>query len=89
MHVCVFKKDRQKGYTSLLVSDAEKSARESSMKGVCVMASKGAWIANKEIFEKNGFKEVDNRGRFELLAKKWDSATPDPKLFDWTAQQKI
>ena len=82
------KKDRNQGYGSLLIGEAEKDARTSGMDGLCVMSSKGAWIADKSVFEKNGFKEVDQRGRFELLSKKWNLAVTDPKLFDWTARQK-
>lgn len=82
------KQDRNKGYGSQLIDEAEKEAKDQNLAGLCVMASKGVWIANKEIFVKNGFREVGSRGRFELLVKKWDSATADPKLFDWTIQQK-
>lgn len=82
------KKDRHKGYGSLLINEAEKDAQELGFAGVCTMTSKGAWIANKSLFEKNGFMEVDGKGRFELLSKKWDTTTPDPKLFDWTTQRK-
>ena len=82
------KHDRKKGYGSQLIGEAERDAKAQNMVGLCVMASKGPWIANKEIFEKNDFREVDSRGRFELLAKKWNSKTADPKLFDWTIQQK-
>ena len=81
------KKDRGKGYGSLLIDQVEKDAKRKEMAGVCVMTSKGAWIANKSIFEYNGFKAVDSRGRFELLSKKWDTTVPDPKLIDWTKQQ--
>ncbi|AKA34250.1 GNAT family N-acetyltransferase [Flagellimonas lutaonensis] len=82
------KKDRNKGYGSTLINEAEKDAKARGMAGVCVMASKGAWIADKGIFEKNGFQQVDKKGRFELLSKKWDAKAPDPKLHDWTVQQK-
>lgn len=82
------KKDRNQGIGGLLIDDAEKDARNRGMNGLCVMTSKGAWITNKTIFEKNGFKEVDQRGRFELLSKKWKASVPEPQLFDWTAQQK-
>jgi len=81
------KKDRNKGYGSLLIDEAEKEAKARNMSGVCVMTSKGAWIADRSIFEKNDFKEVDSRGRFELLSKKWDTTVPDPILIDWTKQQ--
>lgn len=82
------KKDRKKGYGSLLVQESEKQALARGMSGVCVMASKGTWIAEGGIFKKNGFQVVDRRGRFELLSKKWDSRAPDPKLRDWNVQQK-
>lgn len=82
------KKDRQKGFGSMLIDEAELEAKKHNMSGLCVMTSKGAWIANKAIFEKHGFKEVDHRGRFELLSKAWDDKASNPKLYDWTLQQK-
>lgn len=81
------KKERNKGYGSILIRESEKEAKALNMSGICVMASKGPWIATKSIFENNGFREVHRRGRFELLSKKWDAETPDPQLLDWTAKQ--
>ena len=81
------KKDRNKGYGSLLIAEVEKDAKREGLAGVCVMSSKGTWIADNGIFDDNGFKKIDQRGRFELLFKKWDTAVPDPKLLDWTKQQ--
>ncbi|WP_299113923.1 GNAT family N-acetyltransferase [uncultured Winogradskyella sp.] len=82
------KKDRELGYGSQLISEAEKEAKTKGMDGLCVMTSKGSWIADKRLFEKNGFKEIDKRGRFELLTKKWNENSENPKLLDWTMQQK-
>jgi len=82
------KKDRNKGYGKMLISEAEKEAKKLQLSGLCVMTSNGSWIANKDIFNKYGFTEVDKRGRFELLSKSWDKNADDPKLFDWTKQQK-
>ncbi|MGB5667704.1 MAG: GNAT family N-acetyltransferase [Maribacter sp.] len=82
------KKERNQGYGTLLITEAEKDAEKRGMAGLCVMTSKGAWIATKSIFENNGFKEVDCLGRFELLSKKWDTKVPDPKLINWTEKQK-
>ncbi|NND04939.1 MAG: GNAT family N-acetyltransferase [Saprospiraceae bacterium] len=82
------KQDRNKGYGSQLIMEAEKEAKEQDMAGLCVMASRGAWIANNEIFKKNGFQKVDTRGRFDLSAKKWDTTVDDPALLDWTSQQR-
>ncbi|MDJ0646857.1 MAG: YoaP domain-containing protein, partial [Flavobacteriaceae bacterium] len=82
------KNDRNKGLGSQLVKEAEKDAKAKNMAGLCVMTSKGAWITDKRLFEMNGFKQVDKRGRFELMSKKWDLEVPEPKLIDWTTQQK-
>lgn len=82
------KKDRNVGYGTMLIQEAEKEAKKLDMSGVCVMTSHGSWIANKSIFEKYGFTQVDKRGRFELLSKKWNTAANDPKLLDWTEKQK-
>ena len=82
------KKDRNQGLGTLLLAAAEREAKAFNMKGLCVMTSKGSWIANKDLFMKNGFTQVDQRGRFELLVKKWEESVPDPQLLDWTQQQK-
>ena len=82
------KKDRNQGYGSALLKEAEKEAIAKAMDGLCVITSKGAWLADKTLFEKNGFTIVDKRDRFELLSKKWNSNANDPKLRDWTQQQK-
>ncbi len=82
------KNDRNKGLGSQLVKEAEKDTKAKNMAGLCVMTSKGAWITDKRLFEMNGFKQVDKRGRFEFMSKKWDLEVPEPKLIDWTAQQK-
>lgn len=80
--------DKGKGFGSMLLQTCEDDARARGMSGVAAMTSKGTWIAGNRLFEKNGFIEVDRRGRFELMAKKFEAATPDPKLIDWTARQK-
>ena len=81
------KKDRQKGFGSILIDAVEKEAKNIKLKGICTMSSNGPWIATKKIFENNGLKQVAKKGRFELLSKKWDSNVPDPKFIDWTANQ--
>ena len=87
--IVVFAKDmRGKNIASQLIQLCEKEAREKKKLGVCVMSSKGPWIANRSIFEKNGFAEVAKKDRFVLLAKKFDEAAPDPELFDWISKQK-
>lgn len=82
------KKDRHNGYGAMLINDAEQEAKQIGMSGLCVMTSNGSWITKKDIFENLGFIQVDQRGRFELLSKKWNTDAEDPKLLDWTKQQK-
>ncbi|MEO9485197.1 MAG: GNAT family N-acetyltransferase [Ekhidna sp.] len=82
------KKERSKGYGSMLIEDAEKEAKAKGMDGICVMTSKGGWLANKSLFEKNGFKQIEAKDRFELMAKTWNGGAGNPKFYNWTKQQK-
>jgi L-amino acid N-acyltransferase YncA len=82
------KKDRNLGYGALLIDEVSKEAKAQNMKGLCVMTIDDAWITNKSIFKKEGFLEVDKRGRFELLSKSFISNTVQPKLIDWTIEHK-
>jgi GNAT superfamily N-acetyltransferase len=82
------KKDRKKGYGSRLIQAAEEDAFTRGFDGLCTMTSQGAWLADKSIFERNGFVQIDQRGRFELMSKKWNAVAKDPELLDWTSQQK-
>ena len=81
------KKERNKGYGSLLIQDAENEAKVLGLDGLCVMTSTGGWLANKTLFEKNGFQQIEAKDRFELLAKTWNNSAGKPKFHDWTSQQ--
>ncbi len=78
------KNDKEKGYGSALVTACEEDALSQNMSGVAVMTSKGSWITDKRLFEKNGYSECDKRGRYELMVKMFNGNNPDPKLIDWT-----
>lgn len=80
-------KNKNKGYGSLLIDACEADAKSQGMKGICTMTSKGAWITDKRIFEKNGYREISKKDRFELVSKKWDTTADDPQFLDWTKQQ--
>lgn len=82
------KKDRGLGNGTLLLKECEKDAGNRNMDGVCVMTSKGPWIADHRLFERNGYHKVDQRGRFELWSKKWNTAAADPELADWTVDRE-
>lgn len=88
---CIYiysKKERSKGYGSLLVESAEKAAKAKGLDGLCVMTSTGGWLANKNLFLENGFQEIEVKDRFELMAKTWNKNAKEPKFLDWHSQQK-
>jgi hypothetical protein len=78
---------KEKGIGSFLLQICEQDARDMDKSGICAMSSKGAWLANKSLYEKNGFIVGDRLGRFELLIKSFDSRTSKPGFIDWTKQQ--
>lgn len=80
------KSSRGKKIASSLVKECINDAADSGKSGVCVMTSDGPWIANKTLFEKNGFIIACSRGRFELMYLSFGDKSPKPELYDWTAQ---
>lgn len=88
---CIYiysKKERNKGYGSRLIQEAQNEAKAKGMDGVCVITSKGSWLANKSLFEKVGFKQIEAKDRFELLSNTWNNSAAKPKFYNWTKQQK-
>lgn len=87
---CMFvyrKNDRENGVGSELLKVCEQEAKSKGMKGLVAMTSDGSWIADKRLFLKNGFIEIDKRGRFELVAKNFDGSNHSASIIDWTKQQ--
>lgn len=82
------KKDRNHGFGAMLIEEAINEAKKLGLSGVCTMTSNGSWVAEKKVFEQNGFIQVDKRGRFELMSKKWNNKIQAPKLIDWKSNQK-
>ena len=74
-------KFKNKGYGSLLVDECIKDAETQGKAGVAVIASEGPFMANKELFLKNGFREVQKSGVFTLLVKQLRKAA-EPKFKD-------
>jgi ribosomal protein S18 acetylase RimI-like enzyme len=74
-------KFKNKGYGSLLVEECIKDAKEQGKAGVAVIASEGPFMAKKDLFLKNGFREVQALGVFSLLVKQLRKA-PEPKFKD-------
>lgn len=84
-----YKEHTGKGNASTLLEQCKETAKREGKYGVAVMTSPGSWLAERTVFEKNGFREVAQRGRYELLVHKTDESAPDPQLLDWTEQQQI
>jgi GNAT superfamily N-acetyltransferase len=86
--IVVYEKDsRNKNIASRLLQECEDDAKLNHKSGICAMCSDGVWMANKTIFEKNGFEVADKFGRFELMVKKFDDKSPVPQFIDWTKNQ--
>jgi len=81
------KKEKENGIGSLLIQQCEQDAKDNNKSGICAMSSKGPWIANKSIYEKNDFTLADSLGRFELMFKPFDNGKSKPSFIDWTKQQ--
>jgi hypothetical protein len=60
-------KNHKKGYGTLLINECVKEAKQRKMDGIGIITSDGPWMAGKNIFLKNGFKQIEEKGRFELL----------------------
>ncbi len=77
-------KDKGKGMASQLVQYVLGDAKEKLKNGVAVFSSKGSWMADKRIFEKNGFEKADSLDRYELMVFKHLPDADDPEFIDWT-----
>lgn len=82
------KNNRQQGLGKLLIDQCIMDAKSQEKAGICVMSSDGPWMATKELFMNNDFKQAQALGRFELLYKKFDQKGDTPVLNNWTNQQK-
>jgi GNAT superfamily N-acetyltransferase len=73
-------KGKGKGYGSHLIEECVKDARAQKMKGVAMLTSDMTWLAGRDIFEQNGFVEMDAAPpSFHLMALRFGPA-PVPSL---------
>ena len=82
------KKTRSLGIGGELIRYCEDEARKLDKEGVCTMTSDGVWIANRSLFEKNGYVMADQKGRFELMYKNLITSAAVPQFLDWEASAK-
>jgi GNAT superfamily N-acetyltransferase len=69
------------GLGSRLIEACVDAARRSGAAGVAAMVSDEPWIAGKEIFLENGFRQVAEVGRFQLVVRRL-RAGPAPRFRD-------
>ena len=83
----VFAKNaRNQSVGSRLVQACEDDALARGKQGICVMTSKGPWIANRSLFERNGFTVAETKGRFELMYKPLTKEAEPPTFYPWEKQ---
>ncbi|MFC2103173.1 GNAT family N-acetyltransferase [Bacteroidota bacterium] len=75
-----------KEYGKKLINVCLEDAKRKNVNGVGVVTSDGPWMADKRIFIKNSFKEIESKERFELLVKKFKNGKL-PSFIDWDNNQ--
>lgn len=82
-------KGKGKGYSKVLIEECLNDARKQKMKGVAMLTSDRTWLASKDVFEHNGFIEVDSAPpSFQLMVNRFGSA-PEPALpSDWDTRAR-
>lgn len=85
--ITVFSKStRNQSVGSKLLGYCEELATSGEKDGLCAMTSTGTWMANKSLYENNGFIVAEKADRFELMYKSLTDKAVPPKFNDWTAQ---
>lgn len=74
-------KNKKKGIASLLLKECEKDAKVNGCYGMAAVTSSAAFMAESNLFLKNGFKTAEKSGTEELLVKSIKKG-PAPKLND-------
>jgi hypothetical protein len=79
-------KNHKKGYGTLLINECVNVAKQKKLNGVGVVTSDGPWMAGKNIFLKYGFKQIEEKNRFELLILKLKKGKV-PAFINWEGNQ--
>lgn len=75
----------KKGYGSLLVKECINDARKQDKLGAAVITSTDAFMADKDLFLRNGFKEIEKQETFSLLVYTLKKG-PLPRFKDWRSK---
>lgn len=81
-------KARNKGVASTLIRLCRKEAENQKLQGLAVLTSKGSWLADKRLFKKYGFSQIEKQGRFELMVHPFSNAGELPKFVNWETELK-
>lgn len=76
------KADRDQGFGSALVNHVIEQARNQGMKGVCVLTSNDAFMANDRLFERLGFKTTDSTKVYKLMTLEFGKNVEKPKIIN-------
>jgi ribosomal protein S18 acetylase RimI-like enzyme len=77
-------KGKGKGYGSRLLNECVEDAQKAQKHGVVMVSSSKPWLADKQVFLKNGFEVVGQAPpTFELLVKRFDDAPLPTFPDDW------
>ena len=76
----VIRKHKGKGLGMLLLDSCLADARKSKCRGVAVVTSSDAFMAESDLFIKAGFVSVESIPPYELLVKKFKKTAPDPRF---------
>lgn len=74
------KKYQKQGLGGLLIKEVEKDA--ANMKGVAVITSGNSFMANSDIFTKNGYVKISESGKDQLMVKQCKKGAL-PSINDW------
>ena len=74
------KHNKGKGLVLFLLDSCLRDAKKSKYQGVAVVTSSDSLMAGSDFFIKAGFVSVESSPPYELLAKKFKKAAPDPRF---------
>lgn len=77
------------GFGSELIQEVVLEAKNLGKLGVCVVVSKGSFMAGKDVFLKNDFRIIEEDGDFSLLVLTFDDKDKNlPKFKDYKSKLK-
>lgn len=81
-------KNKNKGFAGALLRAAITDAEEKKMDGIAAITSSGSFMADKALFLKNGFTQIEKNGNLALLCLNFknDAEPPTLAIHDFTGR---